>query len=57
MIKWSYGDWSNETLSEYFENADEDENHDVEYPKHTLQAIALALVRIAHSLEALQSNR
>tara|TARA_Y100001963_G_C6542148_1_gene336020 strand:- start:59 stop:232 length:174 start_codon:yes stop_codon:yes gene_type:complete len=57
MIKWSYGDYSNETLSEYFENDDEDEHHDVEYPKHTLQAIALALVRIAHSLEALQSNR
>ena len=59
MIKWhKYQPNSNESLDEYFVNENEDEQHDVEYPKQTLQCIALALVRIAQNLEyALQSNR
>ena len=59
MIRWDkYQPNSNESLDEYFRNDNEDEQHDVEYPKHTLQCIALALVRIAQNLEhALQSNR
>ena len=59
MIKWDkYQPNSNEALDEYFRNDNEDEQHDVEYPKQTLQCIALALVRIAQTLEhTLQSNR
>ena len=52
MIKWhKYQPNSNESLDEYFVNENEDEQHDVEYPKQTLQCIALALVRIAQNLE------
>ena len=62
MIKWHKHFWdgivNDLSLIEYFENDNADEQYDVEYPKHTLQCIALALVRISNTLElALQSNR
>ena len=39
-VAWSYGDYGNETLYEYFINTDEEEE-DLEYPKQTLQILSL----------------
>ena len=55
-VAWSYGDYSNETLYEYFINTDEAEE-DLEYPKQTLQIIALALVRLCHTAERILKHR
>ena len=57
MLKWeSHCPQSNEGLDEFFVN--DDDEGDVEYPKHTLQAIALALIRLCSSNEMLlEENR
>jgi len=55
-VAWAYGDYGNETLYEYFINTDEDED-DLEYPKQTLQIIALALVRLCHTAERILKHR
>ena len=52
-ITWLQGDWSNESLYEYFKNND-DEDNDLEYPKQTLQCIALALVRLCYAVESIE---
>tara|TARA_B100001250_G_scaffold333240_1_gene298842 strand:- start:85 stop:273 length:189 start_codon:yes stop_codon:yes gene_type:complete len=55
-VAWSYGDYVNETLYEYFINTDEDED-DLEYPKQTLQIIALALTRLCFTAESILKRR
>ena len=55
-VAWAYGDYVNETLYEYFINTDEDED-DLEYPKQTLQIIALALTRLCFTAESILKRR
>jgi len=55
-VAWASGDWSNETLYDYFKNNDEDVE-DLEYPKQTLQCIALALTRICYTLDSLLETK
>ena len=55
-VAWSYGDYCNETLYEYFINTDKEED-DLEYPKQTLQIIALALTRLCFTAESILKRR
>jgi len=55
-VAWASGDWCNESLYEYFKNHDEDSD-DLEYPKQTLQCIALALARISITLDSLLDTK